>query len=152
MWLWCTCCARGTASSPHMWVKCAQQTGHSTPRGCTLCGRTRCTAPRTLCGTTHTERGAPVTHMPPPSGLRVTLFGIREIAGKGKNLPFYWEPFTNVQGSRPTSTWSYTVRSQQHSHSTDKFLQFPAMTRVLNFTLAFYASLLNPLFTRAAWS
>ena len=37
----------------------------------------------------HTERGAPVTHMPPPSGLRATLFGIREIAGKGKNLPFY---------------------------------------------------------------
>ena len=34
--------------------------------------------------------------------------------------------------------------------ATDNFLQFPAMTRVLNFTLAFYASLLNPLFTRAA--
>ena len=52
MWLWCTCCAKGTASSPHMRVKCARQTGQSTPRGCTLCGRTRCTAPRTLCGTT----------------------------------------------------------------------------------------------------
>ena len=126
-----------------MRVKCARQTGQSTPRGCTLCGRTRCTAPRTLCGTT--RRGV---HPSPICRRQVACarpcLVSERLRARVKICHFIENPSPM---SKDPDQLPRDRTLCNHSHSTDQILQFPAMTCVLYFILAFYALLLNPLLT-----